>query len=80
MLGEEGAASVEERRSLHGGERVRRGAFAFRKVESGAGERSVEVEVVRYGGHSEGVGWGQVSLAVRRAFGTRVFRPGLDVE
>lgn len=80
MLGEEGATSVEERRSLHGGERVRRGAFAFRKVESGAGERSVEVEVVRYGGHSEGVGWGQVSLAVRRAFGTRVFRPGLDVE
>lgn len=80
MLGEEGATSVEERRSIHGGERVRRGAFAYRKVESSGGERSVEVEVVRYGGHSEGVGWGQVSLAVRRAFKTRVFRPGLDVE
>ncbi|KAF2440502.1 hypothetical protein P171DRAFT_420236 [Karstenula rhodostoma CBS 690.94] len=69
LLGEEGAISVSERRSIQGGERVSRGAFAYRKVETKQGERSVEVEVVRYGGHSEGVGWGQVSLAVRRAWG-----------
>ncbi|KAL1611857.1 hypothetical protein SLS60_000078 [Paraconiothyrium brasiliense] len=68
MLAEEGASSVSERRSIQGGERVQRGAFAYRKVETKEGERTVEVEVVRYGGHSEGVGWGQVSLAVRRAW------------
>lgn len=68
MLAEDGASSVSERRSIQGGERVQRGAFAYRKVETKEGERSVEVEVVRYGGHSEGVGWGQVSLAVRRAW------------
>ncbi|KAK7180174.1 hypothetical protein DPSP01_012799 [Paraphaeosphaeria sporulosa] len=68
LLAEEGASSVSERRSIQGGERVSRGAFAYRRVETKDGERSVEVEVVRYGGHSEGVGWGQVSLAVRRAW------------
>ncbi|KAJ4357482.1 uncharacterized protein N0V89_002058 [Didymosphaeria variabile] len=68
MLAEEGASSVSERRSIQGGERVQRGAFAYRKVETKEGERTVEVEVVRYGGHSEGVGWGQVNLAVRRAW------------
>ncbi|KAJ4286046.1 hypothetical protein N0V90_013393 [Kalmusia sp. IMI 367209] len=47
MLAEEGATSVEERRSIHGGERVKRGAFAYRKVETSNGERSVELEVVR---------------------------------
>ncbi|KAF1975502.1 hypothetical protein BU23DRAFT_75653 [Bimuria novae-zelandiae CBS 107.79] len=80
MLAEEGATSVEERRSIHGVERVKRGAFAYRKVETKNGERTVEMELVRYGGHSEGVGWGQVSLAVRRAFKRKVFRPGFDVE
>jgi len=80
MLVEEGASSTEERRSIHGGERVKRGAFAYRRVENAKGERSIELEIVRYGGHSEGVGWAQVGLAVRRAFKTKVYRPGLDVE
>ncbi|KAF2254599.1 alpha/beta-hydrolase [Trematosphaeria pertusa] len=65
---------------IHGGERVKRGAFAYRKVEDAAGERSVELEVVRYGGHNELVGWSQVALAVRRAFKKKNFRVGLDVE
>lgn len=80
MLAEEGVSSTEERRSIHGGERVKRGAFAYRKVEDAAGERSVELEVVRYGGHNELVGWSQVALAVRRAFKKKNFRVGLDVE
>ncbi|KAF2789350.1 hypothetical protein K505DRAFT_253540 [Melanomma pulvis-pyrius CBS 109.77] len=72
FLGKENVVSEQERRSIHGGERVKRGAFAYRKVEDAgvAGEagRSVELEVVRYGGHNEVVGFAQVSLAVRRAF------------
>ncbi|KAF2867191.1 Alpha/Beta hydrolase protein [Massariosphaeria phaeospora] len=80
LLGEEGVAASEERRSIHGGERVRRGAFAYRKVEDAKGERTVELEVVRFGGHNEVVGWAQVALAVRRAWKTKSFRPGLDVE
>lgn len=68
MLREEGARATEERRSIHGGERVRRGAFAYRRVESGNAERAVELEVLRFGGHDNVMGWTQVSLAVRRAF------------
>jgi hypothetical protein len=60
---------------------VKRGAFAYRNVEDGDGERSVELEVVRYGGHNAVVGFSQVSLAVRRALkGRKTLRPGLDVE
>ncbi|KAF1958908.1 alpha/beta-hydrolase [Byssothecium circinans] len=80
FLEEEGVTATEERRSIHGGERVKRGAFAYRNVESVDGERSVEVEIVRFGGHNEVVGWTQVALAVRRAFKRKVFRPGFDVE
>jgi len=80
MLAEEGVTASEERRSIHGGERVKRGAFAYRKAEDANGERSVELEVVRYGGHNEVVGWSQVGLAVRRAFRRKRFVPGLDVE
>jgi pimeloyl-ACP methyl ester carboxylesterase len=80
MLAEEGTSATEERRSIHGGERVKRGAFAYRKVENARGTRTVELEVVRFGGHNEVVGWTQVSLAVRRAFETRSLKPGLDVE
>ncbi|ORY19857.1 Alpha/Beta hydrolase protein [Clohesyomyces aquaticus] len=87
LRGDEGAISFEERRSIHGHERVKRGAFAYRKVEdgeaaAGRGEgRTVELEVVRYGGHNEVVGFAQVSLAVRRAFaGNKSFKPGLDTE
>lgn len=84
MLGEEDVSSMEERRSIHGGDRVRRGAFAYKKVEDARGERVVELEVVRFGGHNEVVGWTHVSLAVRRAFesvGMREERKvGLDVE
>lgn len=80
MLVEEGASSTDERRTIHGGERVRRGAFAYKKVEDARGEKSVELEVVRYGGHNEVVGWTQVSLAIRRAFERKTLRPGLDVE
>ncbi|KAF2132320.1 hypothetical protein P153DRAFT_188839 [Dothidotthia symphoricarpi CBS 119687] len=68
MLAGEGASTTEERRSIHGGERVRRGAFAYNKAESAGGDRVVELEVLRYGGHNAVVGWSQVSLAVRRAF------------
>jgi pimeloyl-ACP methyl ester carboxylesterase len=80
LLTEEGVSAMEERRSIHGQERVKRGAFAYRKVEDANGERSVEVEIVRYGGHNEVVGWTQVALAVRRAFRRKRFVPGLDVE
>jgi hypothetical protein len=82
MLGEEGVASTEERRSIHGGERVKRGAFAYKKIEDAKGRRTVELEVVRFGGHNEVVGWTQVALAVRRGFerGERRGRVGLDVE
>ncbi|KAF9698701.1 hypothetical protein EKO04_003085 [Ascochyta lentis] len=84
MLGEEGVSAREERRSIHGSERVKRGAFAYKKVEDGRGERLVELEVVRFGGHNEVVGWTQVSLAVRRAFEAVERRAervvGLDVE
>lgn len=89
FLGSENVVQEEERRSIHGGERVKRGAFAYRKVEDGVsvggdGGRSVELEVVRYGGHNEVVGFAQVSLAVRRAFKAaeegNKFVPGLDVE
>ncbi|EUC38779.1 hypothetical protein COCVIDRAFT_87147 [Bipolaris victoriae FI3] len=75
-------AAEETRRSIHGGERVKRGAFAYKKVEDAKGERCVELEVTRYGGHNEVVGWAQVALAVRRAFERRArrMRPGLDVE
>jgi hypothetical protein len=80
MLAEEGVHTEEERRSIHGGERVRRGAFAYKKIEDSKGSRVVELEVVRYGGHNEVVGFAAVSLAVRRAFERRSLRPGLDVE
>lgn len=80
MLAEEGTSATEERRSIHGSERVKRGAFAYNKVEDARGERTVELEVVRFGGHNEVVGWTQVSLAVRRAFERKSLRPGLDVE
>jgi pimeloyl-ACP methyl ester carboxylesterase len=84
MLGEEGVSAREERRSIHGEERVKRGAFAYKKVEDGRGERMCELEVVRYGGHNEIVGWTQVSLAIRRAFaaveGRQERKVGLDVE
>ncbi|KAF1365787.1 hypothetical protein EJ07DRAFT_94138, partial [Lizonia empirigonia] len=84
MLAEEGVSAREERRSIHGSERVKRGAFAYKKVEDARGERVVELEIVRYGGHNEVVGWTQVSLAVRRAFeaveGRAERRVGLDAE
>ena len=84
MLGEEGVSAREERRSIHGSDRVKRGAFAYKRVEDGRGERVVELEVVRYGGHNEVVGWTQVSLALRRAFEAAETRQerrvGLDVE
>ncbi|KAJ8108971.1 hypothetical protein OPT61_g7798 [Boeremia exigua] len=84
MLAEEGVSAREERRSIHGAERVQRGAFAYKKVEDSRGERMCELEVVRYGGHNEVVGWTQVSLAVRRAFEAVEARAeravGLDVE
>jgi hypothetical protein len=81
FLGEENVLTNQERRSIHGGERVKRGAFAYRNVEDAEGTRSVELEVVRYGGHNQLVGWTQVSLAVRRAFkGRKTGKVGLDVE
>jgi pimeloyl-ACP methyl ester carboxylesterase len=84
MLSGEGVSATEERRSIHGSDRVKRGAFAYKKVEDAKGERSVELEVVRFGGHNEVVGWTQVSLAVRRAFekaeSGRRGKVGLDVE
>jgi hypothetical protein len=80
MLTEEGVVVEEERRTIQGGHRVKRGAFAYKKVEDDKGDRMVELEVVRYGGHNEVVGWTQVSLAVRRAFARKTLRPGLDVE
>ena len=80
MLAEEGSSATEERRSIHGSERVKRGAFAYKKIEDARGERVVELEIVRFGGHNEVVGWSQVSLAIRRAFGRKTLRPGLDVE
>lgn len=81
FLGEENVVSSEERRSIQGGERVKRGAFAYRNVENAEGSKSVELEIVRYGGHNEVVGWSQVALAVRRAWkGRKTLRPGLDVE
>jgi hypothetical protein len=80
MLAEEGVHTEEERRSIHGGERVRRGAFAYKKIGDSKGSRVVELEVLRYGGHNEVVGFAAVSLAVRRAFERRSLRPGLDVE
>ncbi|EOA81337.1 hypothetical protein ACJQWK_10584 [Exserohilum turcicum] len=73
-------SAEETRRSVHGGERVKRGAFAYKKVEDSKGERLIELEVTRYGGHNEVVGWSQVALAVRRGFEKRRLRPGLDVE
>lgn len=77
----EDVSTEETRRSIHGGERVKRGAFAYKKVEDGKGERCIELEVTRYGGHNEVVGWAQVALAVRRAFERRGrMKPGLDVE
>jgi hypothetical protein len=84
MLGEEGVSATEERRSIHGGDRVKRGAFAYKKVEDAKGEKCVELEIVRFGGHNEVVGWTQVGLAIRRAFekseGVRRGKVGLDVE
>jgi hypothetical protein len=84
MLGSEGVSTTEERRSIHGAERVKRGAFAYKKVEDARGEKCVELEVVRFGGHNDVVGWAQVSLAVRRGFeraeGGRRGKVGLDVE
>ncbi|KAF2021776.1 alpha/beta-hydrolase [Aaosphaeria arxii CBS 175.79] len=80
FLGEENVISDHERRSIHGGDRVKRGAFAYRRVEDADGKRTVELEVVRYGGHNQVVGFAQVGLAVRRAFNVKTFRPGLDVE
>lgn len=84
MLSEEGVSATEERRSIHGGERVKRGAFAYKRVEDAKGERVVELEIVRFGGHNEVVGWTQVALAVRRGFvdkeAGRRGKVGLDVE
>jgi hypothetical protein len=84
MLAGEGVSATEERRSIHGADRVKRGAFAYKKVEDAKGEKCVELEVVRFGGHNEVVGWTQVSLAVRRGFekaeGLRRGKVGLDVE
>ncbi|RMZ72279.1 alpha beta-hydrolase [Pyrenophora seminiperda CCB06] len=80
MLGDESVSTEEERRSIHGSERVKRGAFAYKKVADARGERVLELEVVRYGGHNEVAGWSQASLAVRRAFERKSLRPGLDVE
>ena len=85
MLAEEGVSAREERRSIHGSDRVKRGAFAFKRVEDARGERVCELEVVRFGGHNEVVGWTQVSLAIRRAFEAVEARKehtgvGLDVE
>lgn len=71
---------TEERRSIHGSERVSRGAFAYKKVENERGTRTLELEIVRFGGHNEVVGWTPVGLAVRRAFERRSGRVGLDVE
>lgn len=80
MLAEEGVSAVEERRTIHGGERVRRGAFAYKRVEDANAERVVEVEVVRFGGHNEMLGWSPVGLALRRVWKKKRFVPGLDVE
>ncbi|KAL5119544.1 hypothetical protein ACEQ8H_002609 [Pleosporales sp. CAS-2024a] len=84
MLRAEGVSAIEERRSIHGGDRVRRGAFAYKKVEDAKRQTTVELEVVRFGGHNEVVGWAQVALAVRRAFADVESRErgkvGLDVE
>ncbi|KAF2681319.1 alpha/beta-hydrolase [Lentithecium fluviatile CBS 122367] len=80
LLAEDGVSATEERRSIHGGERVKRGAFAYRRVEDANAERVVELEVVRFGGHNEVVGLSQVNLAVRRALRKRRFVPGFDVE
>jgi hypothetical protein len=80
MLAEEGVSAEEERRSIHGGERVKRGAFVYKKIEDDEGQRTVELEVVRYASHNEIVGWTQVSLAVRRAFERRSMKLGQDVE
>lgn len=80
MLGEENIVSEQERRSIQGGERVKRGAFAYRRVEDLEGIRSLELEIVRYGGHNEIVGLSPVSLAVRRVWKKKSLRPGLDVE
>jgi len=80
MLADEAVSTEEERRSIHGSERVKRGAFAYKKVADARGQRMLELEVVRYGGHNEVNGWSQVNLAVRRAFEKKSLRPGLDVE
>ncbi|KAI1508766.1 hypothetical protein L13192_08479 [Pyrenophora tritici-repentis] len=80
MLADESVSMEEERRSIHGSERVKRGAFAYKKVADARGERVLELEVVRHGGHNEINGWSQVGLAVRRAFERKSLRPGLDVE
>lgn len=81
LLSEDHVVSEQERRSIHGGERVKRGAFAYRRVEDASRTRSVEMEIVRYGGHNDVVGWSQVNLVVRRAVkGRKILRPGLDVE
>ncbi|KAF2200725.1 hypothetical protein GQ43DRAFT_441284 [Delitschia confertaspora ATCC 74209] len=88
LRSEEGVVNVQERKSVLGGERVRRGAFAYRSVEvdHSHGKTIVELEVVRFGGHNEVVGFVPTGLAVRRAFreASEVVRlggrPGLDVE
>ncbi|KAL7779486.1 hypothetical protein CFE70_008990 [Pyrenophora teres f. teres 0-1] len=80
MLADESVSMEEERRSIHGSERVKRGAFAYKKVADARGERVLELEIVRHGGHNEINGWSQVGLAVRRAFERKSLRPGLDVE
>ncbi|KAF2274915.1 uncharacterized protein EI97DRAFT_434818 [Westerdykella ornata] len=82
VLGEANAEPVHERRTIQGQENVRRGAFAYRRVEDGEGRRVVELEVVRYGGHNQVVSFPQVNLAVRRAWegNRRVGKVGLDVE
>lgn len=80
LLSHEGVSATEERRSIHGHDRVKRGAFAYNKVADAKGDRVVELEVVRFGGHNEVVGWAAVSLGVRRAFVEAEGRVGLDVE
>ncbi len=80
LLAEEGASGTEERRSIHGGDRVRRGAFAYKRVEDAKAQRVVEVEIVRFGGHNEVVGWSPVNLAVRRACERMISRSGVGKE
>ncbi|KAF2743642.1 hypothetical protein M011DRAFT_471185 [Sporormia fimetaria CBS 119925] len=61
FLGGENVVSADQRRTIQGGERVKRGAFAFKAVVDEQERKSVEVQVVR--GREVGL---HVGLAVRR--------------